>query len=225
MMTNLFSNFDPSSSIISIQMNWLSMTLILLIIPMKIWLTPSQQLTVWNKILLLINQELKTIMIPKKSMGLQIIMLSMFSMITLNNSMGLLPYIFTSTSHILFNLSLALPLWMTLMLYGWMNFTNHMFTHMVPQSTPPILMPFMVMIETISNIIRPWTLAIRLTANMIAGHLLMTLLGSSGSNCNISKTLITINIQFLLITLELAVALIQAYVFTVLSSLYSSEIN
>jgi F-type H+-transporting ATPase subunit a len=85
-------------------------------------------------------------------------------------------------------------------------------------------MPFIVLIETIRNVIRPGTLAIRLSANIIAGHLLLTLLGNTG---NLLSTLIIsllIFTQLLLLTLESAVAIIQSYVFTILSTLYSREI-
>jgi F-type H+-transporting ATPase subunit a len=86
------------------------------------------------------------------------------------------------------------------------------------------LIPFIVIIETISNIIRPGTLAVRLSANIIAGHLLLTLLGNTGnsiSNFFISLLIIT---QLLLLILESAVAIIQSYVFTILRTLYSREI-
>jgi F-type H+-transporting ATPase subunit a len=100
-----------------------------------------------------------------------------------------------------------------------------MFTHLVPQGTPRVLMPFMVCIETIRNIIRPGTLAVRLTANIIAGHLLLTLIGNTGNNLSsllISFLLIS---QIALLLLEAAVAIIQSYVFAVLSTLYSREVN
>jgi F-type H+-transporting ATPase subunit a len=96
----------------------------------------------------------------------------------------------------------------------------------VPQGTPPVLMPFIVCIETISNVIRPGTLAVRLTANIIAGHLLITLLGNTGpiSTSYIILSLILIT-QIALLVLESAVAIIQSYVFAVLRTLYSSEVN
>jgi F-type H+-transporting ATPase subunit a len=95
----------------------------------------------------------------------------------------------------------------------------------VPQGTPSILMPFMVCIETISNVIRPGTLAVRLTANIIAGHLLLTLIGNTGNS--LSTVLLTFLIfsQVALLLLESAVSIIQAYVFAVLSTLYSREVN
>jgi len=98
-----------------------------------------------------------------------------------------------------------------------------MFAHLVPLSTPNLLIPFIVLIETISNVIRPGTLTVRLSANIIAGHLLITLLGNQTSHASSITLIILIFIQVMLLTLESAVALIQAYVFTVLSALYSSE--
>jgi F-type H+-transporting ATPase subunit a len=86
-------------------------------------------------------------------------------------------------------------------------------------------MPFIVVIETVSNIIRPGTLAVRLAANIIAGHLLITLLGNQTTVARISILPILLVVQVLLLILECAVATIQAYVFAVLSTLYSSEVT
>lgn len=99
-----------------------------------------------------------------------------------------------------------------------------MLAHLVPLGTPPALIPFMVLIETISNVIRPGTLAVRLAANMIAGHLLLVLLGNQGPNLSSSILSLLIITQILLLTLETAVAVIQSYVFAVLATLYSSEV-
>jgi F-type H+-transporting ATPase subunit a len=95
----------------------------------------------------------------------------------------------------------------------------------VPQSTPGALIPFIVLIESIRNVIRPLTLAVRLIANIVAGHLLITLLGNQtavASNIILISLILT---QILLLTLESAVAVIQSYVFAVLSTLYASEIT
>jgi F-type H+-transporting ATPase subunit a len=95
----------------------------------------------------------------------------------------------------------------------------------VPQRTPGVLIPFMVLIERTSNVIRPMTLAIRLSANMIAGHLLMTLLGNQLSSAIGLRLIILILVQFLLVSLEIAVSVIQSYVFSILITLYVSEIG
>nr|YP_009990241.1 ATP synthase F0 subunit 6 [Panulirus penicillatus]QNN01856.1 ATP synthase F0 subunit 6 [Panulirus penicillatus] len=225
MMTSLFSIFEPSSSLFSIPLNWLSTFIGILFLPMSYWASPSRWLVIWSELMQTLHSELKSLL-SSSHVGVTLIMTSLFSLIVFNNSLGLLPYIFTSSSHMAMTLALALPIWVTLMVYGWLKHTQHMFAHLVPQGTPSILMPFMVVIESISNLIRPWTMAIRLAANMIAGHLLLTLLSQSGPHMT-SSTLLYILIisQILLLLLESAVAVIQSYVFTVLGTLYTSEIN
>nr|YP_010946899.1 ATP synthase F0 subunit 6 [Salganea incerta]WGO57656.1 ATP synthase F0 subunit 6 [Salganea incerta] len=226
MMTNLFSVFDPSTSISNLPMNWVSTMLGLLLIPMSIWLIPSRHFFLWNSILLSLHKEFKMLIGYKSILkGSSFIFISLFSMIMFNNFLGLFPYVFTSTSHLSMTLSLALPLWMSFMIFGYINNSKHMLAHLVPQGTPPLLMPFMVCIETVSNLIRPGTLAIRLAANMIAGHLLLTLLGDTGPLLTLSLVNLLIFTQIALLTLESAVAIIQSYVFAVLSTLYSSEVN
>jgi len=100
-----------------------------------------------------------------------------------------------------------------------------MLAHLVPLGTPNALIPFMVLIETTSNVIRPGTLAVRLAANMIAGHLLLVLLGNQGVSLTGFILGLLVTAQILLLTLERAVAVIQSYVFAVLTTLYSREVN
>lgn len=225
MITNLFSVFDPTSSIFSISLNWLSTIIFIVIIPIIFWIIPTRIIIAWNKITIALHKEFKTLLGIQGFNGSTFIFISVFSLIIFNNFIGLFPYIFTSSRHLAFTLTLALPLWLRFIVYGWINHTQHIFAHLVPQGTPPVLIPFIVLIETISNIIRPGTLAVRLAANIIAGHLLITLLGRTGPSINyyiISLLLIT---QIALLILESAVAIIQSYVFAVLRTLYSREVN
>nr|AND96482.1 ATP synthase F0 subunit 6 [Onthophagus clypeatus] len=224
MMTNLFSSFDPGTYL-NMSLNWMSTLLGILFIPSMFWLIPSRYSFLWNKIIITLHNEFKILLGNNSIKGSTLIFISIFSMIMFNNFLGLFPYIFTSSSHMVMTLTLALPMWLSFMIYGWVNNTMHMFTHLVPQGTPPVLMPFMVCIETISNIIRPGTLAVRLAANMIAGHLLLTLLGNTGSSLNMILINLLILTQLLLLLLESAVSIIQSYVFAVLTTLYSSEVN
>nr|AHL17321.1 ATP synthase F0 subunit 6 [Stichophthalma howqua] len=225
MMSNLFSIFDPTTNIFNTSLNWLSSIIGFLFIPYSFWFFPNRFHILWNMISIKLYNEFKILMGPNSFNGSTFIFISLFFFILFNNFLGLFPYIFTSTSHLNFSLTLSLTLWLSFMIYGWINNTQHMFIHMIPQGTPMILMPFMVLIESISNIIRPGTLAIRLTANMIAGHLLLTLLGNSGMNMSNYLIIILIFSQILLLMLEFAVAIIQSYVISILSTLYSSEIN
>nr|ALO76298.1 ATP synthase F0 subunit 6 [Rhagium mordax] len=224
MMANLFSSFDPTTNF-NLSLNWMSALIGILILPSMYWLIPSRLTILWTNIILILHKEFKILINNSNLKGTTLIFISLFSMILFNNFLGLFPYIFTSTSHMTLTLSLALPLWLSFMIYGWTNNTIYMFAHLVPQGTPNVLMPFMVCIESISNIIRPGTLAVRLSANMIAGHLLMTLLGNTGSSMTLIMLNILILVQILLLILESAVSIIQSYVFAVLSTLYSSEIN
>nr|YP_010616666.1 ATP synthase F0 subunit 6 [Celastrina lavendularis]YP_010701142.1 ATP synthase F0 subunit 6 [Celastrina oreas]WAW79866.1 ATP synthase F0 subunit 6 [Celastrina lavendularis]WCI21383.1 ATP synthase F0 subunit 6 [Celastrina oreas] len=225
MMSNLFSIFDPTTNIFNLSLNWLSTLIGILFIPLPYWFIPNRYFILWNFIINKLHKEFKTLLGINQFNGSTFIFISLFSYILFNNLLGLFPYIFTSTSHLTMSLTISLTLWLSFMMYGWINNTQHMFIHLIPQGTPSILMPFMVLIETISNIIRPGTLAVRLTANMIAGHLLLTLLSSSNNNIPNYLLFILIFIQILLLLLESAVAIIQSYVISILSTLYSSEIN
>nr|YP_010271148.1 ATP synthase F0 subunit 6 [Gargara genistae]UKB86913.1 ATP synthase F0 subunit 6 [Gargara genistae] len=216
MMMNMFSTFDPCTGLLSL--NWASSLIIIIMFNYNYWLNYNNMMSLTLKISILMKKEL-TIIMPES--GSSIMFLSMSIFILINNLMGLIPYIFTSSSHMTFSLALALPLWIALMLYGWINKTNYMFSHLVPTGTPGLLMPFMVLIETISNLIRPGSLSVRLTSNMIAGHLLMSLLGSS---CELVLTLMLMMMFMMLMLFETAVSLIQSYVFMILTTLYSSEI-
>jgi len=140
-----------------------------------------------------------------------------------NNVIGLFPYIFTASRHIVFSIALALTFWLGLMAYGVINNLSNILVHLIPQGTPAALMPFMVIIETVSNLIRSGTLAIRLSANIIAGHLLLVLLRSATPLSPFFLLPVVFIAQVILIVLERAVAFIQAYVFSILVTLYVAE--
>nr|AXS65042.1 ATP synthase F0 subunit 6 [Curculionoidea sp. 15 KM-2017] len=224
MMTNLFSTFDPTTYKF-LSLNWMSSLIMIIIIPSTYWMIPSRLNLSWIKMILTLHQEFKILINYPSYKGSTLIFSSLFSFILLNNLMGLFPYVFTSSSHMNFTLMLSLPLWLSFMMFGWLKNTTHMLAHLIPQGAPSLLLPFLVLIETTSNMIRPGTLAIRLTANMIAGHLLVTLMGNSGSTMSLILVNFLILSQILLLTLETAVAIIQSYVFSILTTLYSSEVN
>lgn len=224
MITNLFSTFDPSTRT-NLSLNWRRRLLGILFLPRIFWLIPSRINFIWIKISSTLHNEFKILLKINKIKGRTLIFISLFSLILFNNFLRLFPYIFSRTSHLALTLTLALPLWTRFIIYGWVNNTIHIFAHLVPQGTPPILIPFIVCIETIRNIIRPGTLAIRLTANIIAGHLLLTLLGNTGTSLRTIIISILVITQLLLLILESAVAVIQSYVFSILRTLYSREVN
>nr|YP_003734878.1 ATP synthase F0 subunit 6 [Callorhinchus callorynchus]ADI57806.1 ATP synthase F0 subunit 6 [Callorhinchus callorynchus] len=146
-------------------------------------------------------------------------------LITLN-LLGLLPYTFTPTTQLSMNLGLATPLWLATVLVGLINQPTMALGHLLPEGTPTPLIPMLIIIETISLMIRPVALAVRLTANLTAGHLLMQLIATAAfvlMNSMPAVALLTSLVLFLLTLLEVAVAMIQAYVFVLLLSLYLQE--
>lgn len=221
MITNLFSSFDPISSAFNLQLNWIAIFLFLIVFYPLYWISASKSLILYSEITSYITKEF----IPLFKSFKNIIFFNiLFIFILINNVFGLIPYTFTSTAHIAITLSIALTIWLIFIIYGWFNNTNHIFAHLVPLGTPVILMPFIVLIESIRNIIRPITLSVRLAANLTAGHLLLILLGERIVN---NRFIIVVSVtaaQFALITLEAAVAVIQAYVFATLSTLYAREV-
>nr|DAC76835.1 TPA_asm: ATP synthase F0 subunit 6 [Pseudomyrmex peperi] len=221
MMTNIFSVFDPATSSF-LSLNWLSMSMFFMLIPMTFWVVPSRYYTLYSTISSFIFKEFKSLI--QYSFSNIIMFYSLFMYILINNFMGLFPYIFTSSSHMSFSVSISISMWMGIMAYSLINFFNESLAHLTPMGTPSVLMPFMVLIESISLLIRPFTLAVRLSANMIAGHLLLSLLGSTGQEISFIITMmIMIMGQVMLFILEISVSIIQAYVFSILSVLYSSE--
>nr|UPL65835.1 ATPase subunit 6 [Haedus sp.] len=219
MMTNLFSSFDPATSL-SMSLNWVSLLTLYMIVPLTFWFNMSRTQIIINSLVKILNKELM-MTLNYKSKEAIIVMISVFMLILLNNMQGLLPYSFTATSHMITNLAMALPLWLSVMMFSWTKKTKMMLIHLTPLGTPEPLMPFMVIIEMISSIIRPISLSVRLTANMITGHLLMSLLETSLTISNLP----IIMTQVFLMSFEAAVALIQAYVFMMLTTLYISEVN
>nr|YP_010869734.1 ATP synthase F0 subunit 6 [Rhynchogale melleri]WGU49243.1 ATP synthase F0 subunit 6 [Rhynchogale melleri] len=152
-----------------------------------------------------------------------LMLMSLILFIGSTNLLGLLPHSFTPTTQLSMNLGMAIPLWAGTVITGFRHKTKSSLAHFLPQGTPLPLIPMLVVIETISLFIQPMALAVRLTANITAGHLLIHLIGGATlalMNISTSVALITFIILILLTILEFAVALIQAYVFTLLVSLY-----
>nr|NP_443273.1 ATP synthase F0 subunit 6 [Myctophum affine]BAB70071.1 ATPase subunit 6 [Myctophum affine] len=149
----------------------------------------------------------------------------MMFLITLN-MLGLLPYTFTPTTQLSLNLGLAVPLWLATVVLGMRNDPTHALGHLLPEGTPTPLIPVLIIIETISLFIRPLALGVRLTANLTAGHLLILLI-AKGAFVLLSimpaVAILTSIVLVLLTLLEVAVAMIQAYVFVLLLSLYLQE--
>nr|YP_002907522.1 ATP synthase F0 subunit 6 [Gnathonemus petersii]BAH58992.1 ATPase subunits 6 [Gnathonemus petersii]BAJ54303.1 ATPase subunits 6 [Gnathonemus petersii] len=146
-------------------------------------------------------------------------------LITLN-LLGILPYTFTPTTQLSMNMGFAVPLWLATVLIGVRHQLTHTLAHFLPVGTPGPLIPILIIIETISLFIRPIALGVRLTANLTAGHLLIQLISTAAFHMFFimpTVSALTVVLLLLLSVLELAVAVIQAYVFVLLVSLYLQE--
>nr|UXB56357.1 ATP synthase F0 subunit 6 [Rhinichthys osculus]UXB56370.1 ATP synthase F0 subunit 6 [Rhinichthys osculus]UXB57865.1 ATP synthase F0 subunit 6 [Rhinichthys osculus] len=142
------------------------------------------------------------------------------------NMLGLLPYTFTPTTQLSLNMGLAVPLWLATVIIGMRNQPTVALGHLLPEGTPIPLIPVLIIIETISLFIRPLALGVRLTANLTAGHLLIQLIATAVFvllPMMPTVAILTAIVLFLLTLLEVAVAMIQAYVFVLLLSLYLQE--
>nr|SBW75566.1 ATP synthase F0 subunit 6 [Chelonoidis alburyorum] len=188
------------------------------------WLTNRlSTLQLWT-----INLFTKQLMMPINKAGHKwsIILTSLMIMLLTINLLGLLPYTFTPTTQLSMNMGLAIPMWMATVLTGLRNQLTTSLGHLLPEGTPTPLIPILIMIETTSLFIRPLALGVRLTANLTAGHLLIQLTSTAVLallSMTTTLSILTMIILFLLTILELAVAMIQAYVFVLLLSLYLQE--
>lgn len=149
--------------------------------------------------------------------GSLIIFVSLFSSILWFNWLGMFSYIFTNTGIISITLSSRSFIWLSLIIITLRSNLGRFLAHLVPNGTPLFLVRFIVFIELIRNVIRPLTLGVRLAANITAGHLLMALLAS------LDRWTVSVSLQIMLFALEIAVGLIQAYVFALLRFLYFTE--
>nr|WRM53676.1 ATP synthase F0 subunit 6 [Nannoperca vittata] len=204
---------------------------IALILPCIIFPTPT---TRWlnNRLLAIqswfINQFTSQLFLPlnpgahKWAVMFMSLMLFLISL----NMLGLLPYTFTPTTQLSLNMGLAVPLWLATVIIGMRNQPTIALGHLLPEGTPTPLIPVLIIIETISLFIRPLALGVRLTANLTAGHLLIQLIATAAfvlMPLMPTVALLTAALLFLLTLLEIAVAMIQAYVFVLLLSLYLQE--
>lgn len=111
------------------------------------------------------------------------------------------------------------------MIFSFVKDVSHSLAHFTPLGTPSYLIPFIVIIEIVRNIIRPITLSVRLTANIVAGHLLLVILATPLTRVNLLIIAVILLAVILLLILELAVSVVQRFVFSTLISLYVAEVN
>nr|YP_009701295.1 ATP synthase F0 subunit 6 [Cociella crocodilus]QEQ55517.1 ATP synthase F0 subunit 6 [Cociella crocodilus] len=192
--------------------------------PTDRWLN-NRVLTLQNWFISRVTRELFMPINPAGHKWALLLVSLMLFLITIN-MLGLLPYTFTPTTQLSINLGLAVPLWLATVIMGLRNQPTHALGHLLPEGTPSPLIPILIIIETISLFIRPLALGVRLTANLTAGHLLIQLIATAALvliPIMPAVAALTYIVLVLLTLLEIAVAMIQAYVFVLLLTLYLQE--
>jgi F-type H+-transporting ATPase subunit a len=151
---------------------------------------------------------------------------SLFVFILFTNFIGMVPYSFTVTSHLIVTFSMSLALFIGITIIGFRTHGLHFFSYLLPKGAPLALAPLLVVLELVSYCFRGVSLGVRLFANMMAGHTLVKILSgfawtmlSAGGLLTIAS-IIPFLVVFALTGLELAVAFLQAYVFTILTCIY-----
>src|ERR1700719_792006 len=154
---------------------------------------------------------------------------SIFMLLTVSNILGVIPYGFTISSHIIVTAALALLVFFTVLVYGFYKNGLKFFKLFVPSGIPIAIMPLVVPIEIISFLSRPISHSVRLFANMLAGHITLkvfasfvTMLGAMGI-VGWAGAILPLGLTVALTALELLVAFLQAYVFTILTCIYIND--
>jgi F-type H+-transporting ATPase subunit a len=145
---------------------------------------------------------------------------TLFMFILLGNLLGLVPYSFTFTSHIIVTFALAITVFIGVTLIGIARHGLHFLRLFVPAGVPAVLLVLLVPIELLSYFIRPFTLSIRLFANMLAGHTMLAIFAGFAASVPLIFGFLPLGVDVLIYFLELLVAVLQAYVFAILTCLY-----
>jgi F-type H+-transporting ATPase subunit a len=157
------------------------------------------------------------------------VIFTLFMFVLFSNLLGLIPYSYTTTSQIVVTFAMALTIFVGVTLIALVKHGFHFFSFFVPSGAPKALIPFLVIIEVISYFVRPVSLSVRLFANMLAGHTMLkvfaglaVMIASAGGVAAAGSVLPLIAIIGLT-GLEVLVAVLQAYVFTILTCMYLND--
>lgn len=154
---------------------------------------------------------------------------TLFIVVLMGNVLGLLPYAFTYTSHIIVTFALAFSIFLMVTILGFVNHGVSFLKMFVPPGVPFVLLILIVPIEILSFMIRPVTLAMRLFANMLAGHLMLkvfagfSVMMAGAGTFGVLAGLVPMGFNIAMLLLELLVAGLQAYIFAILSCIYLKD--
>ena len=148
---------------------------------------------------------------------------SLFTFVLMCNMIGMLPYSFTVTSHIIVTMIMALFIFIAVTVIGFFKHGAKYLSIFVPSGVPMVLLPLITVIEIISYLSRPISLSVRLFANMMAGHTMLKVFGSFVLSLGIVGGWLPLTFSVALTGLEILVAFLQAYVFAILTCIYLND--
>ena len=228
MIVDIFSSFDPfiNSSFQTFPfLFWFFTIFSLFLVRSGFWISYGRVMWIMSYPLDIMNvQSLRTFSLHIK--GFTSIVVSLFIILIVINLIGLLPYRFSYSSHMVFRLIFGLPLWLSLIISSFMNSPRRFIAGLLPGGAPDWLNPFLVLIETVRIIVRPVTLSVRLVANIRAGHIVLRLIGIYSSSYLFISGIgffSLLLIQVFYIIFEMGICLIQAYIFCLLLTLYADD--
>jgi F-type H+-transporting ATPase subunit a len=149
--------------------------------------------------------------------------LTLFLFVLFSNMIGMLPYSFTVTSHIIVTFALAIFVFIGVTIIGFIKHGIGYLKLFVPSGVPVVLMPIIVVIEIISYLSRPVSLSVRLFANMMAGHTMLKVFGGFVISLGLVGGWLPLGFSVALTGLEILVAFLQAYVFAILTCIYLND--
>nr|YP_010241756.1 ATP synthase F0 subunit 6 [Tridentarius dentatus]QTI82444.1 ATP synthase F0 subunit 6 [Tridentarius dentatus] len=228
MLVDIFSSFDDNNQVFMslYGLMWLFSLVTILVFSSSYWVMAPR----WVSITMTFKDTVSSQIF--RSFGLNLggfinVVSGLFLFLIVMNLSGLIPYVFSPTSHLAVSLSLGLPLWLSLIVSAVFFNPSSVVAGLLPMGAPAPLNPFLVIIETVSIMVRPITLSVRLTANMSAGHIVLTLIGNyltaSFFLSSMFSMLLLISIQVFYTIFEFGISVIQAYIFCLLITLYSDE--
>ena len=151
------------------------------------------------------------------------VVFTLFMFVLLGNLLGMVPYSFTFTSHIVVTFAMAIVIFTFVTILGFVKHGMHFFSFFAPPGTPVVMLPLLVPIEIISYLSRPISLSVRLFANMLAGHTLIKVIACFVPALGVIFGVLPLALVVALTGLEILIAFLQAYVFAILTCLYIND--
>nr|UVW93560.1 ATP synthase F0 subunit 6 [Rivularia auriculata] len=227
MLVDIFSTFDDQNQVFMsfYFLMWVYSFVVIVLFSSSLWVSNMSWIWVINIMKDTISGQIF------RSFGINLggflnLITGLFLFLIFVNLSGLIPYVFSPTSHLVVSFSLGFPLWLSLILSGVSHNLSSVVASLLPMGAPFLLNPFLVIIETVSIMVRSITLSVRLIANMSAGHIVLTLIGNylmAGVFSSVISMFVLGLVQVLYTVFEFGISLIQAYIFCLLITLYSDD--